>query len=260
MLRSLCSAFLMYSRIPMPKVKWSEENRRFSLVFFPLVGVVIGGILVLWSMARDSLGINNLLFSAVSCVIPILISGGIHLDGFCDVIDAQSSYAPKEKKLEIMSDPHIGSFAAIALGAYFILQLGLFSCVGSLRTMAVVALGYSLSRTLSAICAITFKSAKNGGTLQSFVKPADKRVSIIVLFVFLAFIAAGMIFIDYITGTAALIFAAFSVLFFRLFSYKNFGGITGDLAGFFLQICEIAVLFGAAAAEIIREISPNLFA
>lgn len=244
----------MYSRIPVPRVKWSEENRRFSLVFFPLVGAVTGGLLVLWKMAVDYLGINSLLFSAIACVIPIIVSGGIHLDGFCDVIDAQGSCAPKEKKLEIMSDPHIGSFAAIGLGVYFILQFGLFSCIDSFRATAVVALGYSLSRTLSSLCSIAFKSAKNDGSLQSFVESADKYVSIIILSILLAVISAGMLFIDFIAGASALVLAVFALVFFRFFSYKNFGGITGDLAGFFLQICEIVVLLGAAAAEIYRQI------
>ena len=250
-LKSLCSAFLMYSRIPVPKVEWSDENRKFSLIFFPFIGIVTGGLLVLWFWLSKKLFVNSLLFSAVSCVIPILISGGIHLDGFCDVVHAQSSCAPREKKLEIMSDPHIGSFAAISLGAFFLMQLGLFSCVNSMRAAGVVALGYALSRTLSAFAAITFKSAKSEGSLQNFVKPADKRASIIALSIFLALIAAGMMLVDLFYGAGALIAAAVCFAFYRVFSYRNFGGITGDLAGFFLQICELAVLFGVAVVEII---------
>lgn len=242
----------MYSRIPMPKVEWSAENRKFALVFFPFIGAVIGCLLLLWSWLRDILEINTVLFSAIACVIPILVSGGIHLDGFCDVIDAQSSCAPREKKLVIMSDSHIGAFAAIGLCVYFILQFGLFSCVNTLKTSAIVALGYTLSRTLSALAAITFKSAKSEGSLQNFVKPADKTTSIIVLSIFLVLICAGMLFVDLIYGAAALAAAAAAFVFYRVFSYRNFGGITGDLAGFFLQICELAVLFGVAAADILR--------
>ena len=48
MLRSLCSAFLMYSRIPVPQVEWNEENRRYALGWFPAVGAVLGLLLVLW--------------------------------------------------------------------------------------------------------------------------------------------------------------------------------------------------------------------
>ncbi|MBQ1398379.1 MAG: adenosylcobinamide-GDP ribazoletransferase, partial [Clostridia bacterium] len=45
MIHSFFSAFLMYTRIPMPQVEWREENRRYSLCFFPLCGAVIGGLL-----------------------------------------------------------------------------------------------------------------------------------------------------------------------------------------------------------------------
>ena len=103
MLRSLFSAFLMYSRIPAPKVEWKEENRRYALGFFPLVGAVIGGLLMLWRLGCGKLGFGQLVFAAGAVFIPVLVTGGIHLDGFCDVCDARASYADKAKRLEIMS-------------------------------------------------------------------------------------------------------------------------------------------------------------
>ena len=60
----------------------------------------------------------------ISVWIPILITGGIHLDGFCDVTDAKSSYASTERKLEIMSDSHVGAFVVMYLGIYLLLQAG----------------------------------------------------------------------------------------------------------------------------------------
>ena len=101
--KSLACAFLMYSRIPMPQVEWKEENRRYSLAMFPFVGAVIGGLIILWTYLCGILHSGKWLYAAVCCVIPIAVTGGIHADGFCDVTDARSSYAPREKKLEIMS-------------------------------------------------------------------------------------------------------------------------------------------------------------
>jgi len=79
MLKSLFSAFLMYSRIPMPKCEWREENRRYSLGFFPLVGTVIGVMIILWRMLCDILETGQFIFSAnvIECVygIPILLKG-----------------------------------------------------------------------------------------------------------------------------------------------------------------------------------------
>ena len=167
-IKSLACTFLMYSRIPMPQVEWNEDNRRYSLALFPLVGAIIGALLVVWTLICNLLDIGKWLYAAVCCLIPIAVTGGIHADGFSDVTDAKSSYAPREKKLEIMSDPHVGSFAVIFTALYFILQFGLFTEIDGVRAAIIPACGFVLSRTLSGFAAVTFKCAKKDGTLQSF--------------------------------------------------------------------------------------------
>ncbi len=254
LLKSLACAFLMYSRIPMPQVEWKEENRRYSLALFPFVGAVIGGLMVLWTYLCGLLGAGKWLYAAVCCVIPIAVTGGIHADGFCDVTDAKSSYAPKEKKLEIMSDPHIGSFAVIYTIIYFLLQFGLFSEIDGMRAALVPACGYVLSRALSGMAAVTFKCAKKDGTLQSFVKPAHRRNSVIILAAESCAAAVVMLYANPICGAAAIIAAGVSMLYYRVSSYKTFGGITGDTAGHFLQICELAQLGAAVLAGLITEV------
>lgn len=242
MLNSLHSAFLMYSRIPVPKVEWKEENRRYSLGFFPLVGAVIGALLVFWRFACNALDIGQFLFAAGGVFIPILVTGGIHLDGFCDVSDARASCADREKRLEIMSDPHIGSFAVIKLCLYLIIQTALFSQVDSLRTTALISVGYVLSRALSGISAVTFKAAKKKGTLQSFVRPAHKRITIVMEAFFIISGVSAMTAILPVQGISAGLMAFFVFIYHRYTSYRDFGGVTGDLCGWFLQICEISML------------------
>lgn len=251
LLKSLSCAFLMYSRIPFPQVEWKEENRRYSLALFPLIGAVIGILLILWTLSCKFLDVGKWLYSAVCCIIPIVVTGGIHADGFCDVIDAKSSYAPREKKFEIMSDPHLGAFAVIFSVMYFLIQFGLFTEVSEIQTAIVIACGYVFSRSLSGLAAVTFKCAKKDGTLQSFVKPAHRRNSITILTVLACSSAIGMIISNCICGTAAIVAAGISFLSYRISSYKLFGGITGDTEGHFLQICEISELGAAVAAEMI---------
>lgn len=251
LLKSFASAFLMYSRIPMPQVEWKEENRRYALCFFPLIGAVIGALFLLWKYICGMLGIGVFADGAVSAVIPLLVTGGIHMDGFCDVIDANSSCADKEKKLKIMSDPHIGSFAAMWLCVYLLLQAGLLAEVK--RTAIIVAIGYVLSRALSGLAAVTFKGAKKDGALQSFAKPAHKKVTVAVLLIFTAIMSAAMLMTDLVSGGLALIGAADAFIYYRISAYQNFGGITGDTAGWFLQICEMAVLIFAVVGEKLTE-------
>lgn len=252
--RSLVCAFLMYSRIPMPQVEWKEENRRYSLALFPFVGAVIGGLLILWTYLAGMLNAGRSLYAAVCCAIPVAVTGGIHADGFCDVTDARSSFAPREKKLEIMSDPHVGSFAVIYSILYFLLQFGLFTQIGGIRAALVPACGYALSRALSGFAAVTFRCAKKDGTLQSFVKPAHRRNSVIILAAEAFAAAAGMLLADAVCGAAAILAAGLALLYYRISSYRDLGGITGDTAGHFLQVCELAELAAAVLAGLIREV------
>lgn len=242
LLKSLVSAFSMYSRIPMPQIEWKEENRRYSLCFFPLIGAVIGAILLLWSYISDILGIGDNLFGAVCAAVPIIVTGGIHLDGFCDVCDAKASYAPKEKALEIMSDSHIGAFAAISLGVYLMIDAAFFADARGNALMPMIACVFIQSRALSGLGAVTFKCAKKDGTLQSFSKPAHKMITVAVLSAVLLICFGIMVYSYPVSGLAGFAGGVLSFLYYRIFSYKRFGGITGDLAGYFLQLCELFML------------------
>lgn len=248
-LRSLVTAFLMYSKIPMPNVEWREENRRYALCFFPLIGVVTGAFFLLWRLLCREFEIGFFLNSAVCTAIPILITGGIHLDGFCDVSDAVSSYAEKTRRLEILSDPHIGAFAVIKLAIYLLIQTALFSELSGLSAETVIALGFVMSRALSGLAAVIFKNAKKSGTLWAFTEPAHRIVTLAALGIFTAVCAGLMILSSPLCGGLAVAACAVSFVIYRLYSYKQFGGITGDTAGWFLQICELGILAAAVIAE-----------
>jgi len=248
-LRSLASAFLMYSRIPMPQVEWKEENRRYALCFFPIIGAVIGVLILLWRYLCSLLDFGAIITGVVSVIIPVIVTGGIHIDGFCDVIDAKSSFGDRDKKLSIMSDAHIGSFAAIYLAVYLLLQTAVYSEIRDMKTVAVTALGFVLSRSLSGIGAVCFKSAKSDGTLQSFVKPAHRKITLSVLVVIAVITAVFTAYISLVSGVLVIVGALFCFLLYRISAYKNFGGITGDTAGWFLQICELATAVMALVGE-----------
>lgn len=253
-LRSLISAFAMYSRIPMPQIEWKEENRRYSLCFFPLIGAVIGVILLGWQRLCIHFGAGDMLFAAVCTVIPLAVTGGIHADGFCDVSDAKASCADRENALEIMKDPRVGAFALISFSVYLLIQTALFSELsGSISAMTAAAAGFVLSRSLSGLAAVTFKCAKKTGTLQSFSEPAHKKITVAALIVTAALCLGIMLWADIICGAAGFAGALLSFAYYRRFSYKHFGGITGDLEGYFLQICEITTLAFITAAKLFTD-------
>ncbi|MCR4943037.1 MAG: adenosylcobinamide-GDP ribazoletransferase [Clostridium sp.] len=242
MLEPVKIAFSMYSKIPMPEAKWDEKNMRYALCFFPFVGIVIGALFYLWFIISNSLGLNNILRSAVFTVIPILITGGIHVDGFVDTMDAVNSYQSKERKLEILKDSHIGAFALITCIVYFILNFGIVSEIRNFDSVFIIALGFVLSRSLSTMSIVKFQSAKNSGLARTFKDGAEKNTVKNVMIFYIILIAILMIYINAILGLGAFLSALSSFVYYKSMSYKNFGGITGDLAGFFLQICELMIM------------------
>lgn len=241
-MKSLFSAFLMYSRIPMPKCEWKEENRRYSLGFFPLVGAVIGAFIILWRLLCDFLETGQFIFSAGAVFFPVLVTGGIHIDGFCDVTDARASFADQKRRLEILSDSHIGSFAAMRICLYFIIQTALFSKVESIKETAFIACGYVISRAFSGLSAILFKAAKKNGTLQSFVKPSHKKITICMELIFITVSAIAMIILYPLHGPACIAAGGIILLYCKTIAYREFGGYTGDICGWFLQLYEIVFL------------------
>ena len=253
MLRSMRSAFLMYSKIPVPKVEWKEENRRFSLCFFPLVGAVTALLFVLWNLFCHEINASPILSGAGSMLIPVMITGGIHLDGFCDVCDARASWGDRSKKLKIMSDAHIGAFAAINVSVYLIVQTAVFSQITEIGQVIAASFGFVMSRCLSGITAVTFRCAKKDGSLQDFIRPAHKGITLITLAAIFILSSAGMIISAPGPGAFAVAACAIFLLYYRHFSYKNFGGVTGDLSGWFLQMCEIIIPAVLVISELIQE-------
>ena len=97
-LQTIAVAFAMFSAIPVPQPVWTEKNMRYTLCAFPLVGFVCGLLWRGWAALMDYLGGSPLLLAGGLCVIPVLVTGGIHLDGYADTSDALGSCGSPEKK------------------------------------------------------------------------------------------------------------------------------------------------------------------
>ena len=106
-------AFAMYSKIPMPPADWEKENMKYALCFFPWVGLAVGAVSAVLFWLLQQIGAGSMLRAAVLTAVPVLVTGGIHLDGYLDTMDALSSWREKQRRLEILKDPHAGAFAII---------------------------------------------------------------------------------------------------------------------------------------------------
>ncbi len=246
LLKSFCIAFSTYSKIPMPQFAWEKEDMKYSMIFFPFVGAVIGLAEWGWYLLSTHVGIGRLCFALVGAAIPILISGGIHIDGFMDTVDALSSYQSKEKKLEILSDPHIGAFAVIAVVVYALLYVAGYSELFGEEVFLCYCGCFYLSRILSAISVLWFPCAKENGMLSCFSKASEKWIVTVLLGIEFVMAAFFIIFVGKVTGVIMLTIQFTHLWCYYIHSNKMFGGVTGDLAGFFVSLAELLSVMGCA--------------
>ena len=246
-------AFGMYSALPVPRLAWSERNMRYALVAFPLVGAMLG--LAWWGAAAlcAALALPTILRGALLCVLPALVTGGIHLDGYADTSDALSSHASRERKQEILRDPHCGAFAVIRLCMYFVVYFAL--CCAAEPTPAAlwcVGLGFVLSRALSGWLLALLPVAEGSSLAKAFVSAADKRRVRGLLGAMALLLAAAMLWLGKSTGGAMLCAAALVVWRYVRVSARAFGGMSGDLAGWFLVKTEFWMLAALVAAQYVE--------
>lgn len=250
-IKAMFIAFSIYSGIPVPQLAWEAEEMEYMLCFFPWIGAVIGVFVYGWRTLCDWAGIGRICYTTVGLAIPLILTGGFHVDGFMDTMDAFHSYQPKERKLEILKDSHIGAFAVIMLAAYGLVVFGAFSEITEKSLLRIVCAGFFLSRCLSGIGVISFPAAKKDGTLSYFANHSRKHVVAVILYVQAALCLVYMAIQSPAGGGLTIAAAVFSFVYYYFRTKKEFGGITGDTAGYFILICEGSILITAAAVGLL---------
>ena len=124
---SLRLAFSMYSIIPARQTEKTKENMRYLLCFVPWVGAAMAFLISEWRIIHPYLLDYELLRSVICVMIPLILSGAAHMDGFFRTVDALSSHQPRKGKLDILHDSHSGYFAIITCVSYFLIIVGLWS-------------------------------------------------------------------------------------------------------------------------------------
>ncbi len=234
---NLVTAFTMYSKIPMPNIELTEENTKYSLCFFPLVGAVIGAILCGWRIAYPYLCNGDFLPAVVFVIVPVIVSGATHVDGFIDTVDAICSKKTVEGKLAILKDTHTGSYAIIMTLSYFLVALGVWSEM-PIDAVPVLAMGFVMSRALSGLAVVLFPHARTSKLLG---KKIDKKMIGIVMGIYIAVCAILMCLMEPKYGSIGVLGAMISFAYYYYSSKKHFGGITGAVAAYFVQICELVI-------------------
>ena len=116
-------------------------------------------------------------------------------------------------------------------------------------TAVLVSVGFVISRSLSGLSTVTFPEARKHGMLADFMKDAKKKT--VAVWMVIMFLGAAVLefFLGGMNGVIVLVAVILIFLYYRHMAVKEFGGVTGDLAGFFLQVCELGILLSAVIGK-----------
>lgn len=222
---------------------WTEEAFGKSVRYFPLVGLVLGLIYggLAWGMeygaAYGGIAVPVHFKAALFVLLPIMLTGGIHCDGFMDTADGIFSGRERERMLEIMKDSRCGSFGVTALACYLLLEYAVLQDMG-VGILPVALLIMPILGRMSMVMAIScFPYARPEGVGKAFGKFANRKMCAMVVL----YTAIMLALIDCFALAALVAVVIFTWLMGRYVT-KLLGGLTGDVYGAICTMNELLVL------------------
>jgi adenosylcobinamide-GDP ribazoletransferase len=233
--------------------RWDERTvAGRAMAFYPLVGVLIGGALagLAFLLSKTSLTETApLLLAALILAAWAGITGGLHLDGWADCCDALFVPVSRERRLEILHDPRLGSFGGIGLAVLLLVKLaaiqGILASPAGLSVLVVVP---TVARWALVIAARAFPLARSDGMAARFRQGLDAR-EVGVATVTAVLVAALATALVGWRGLAPLVVAPLTMLIKARLAVARLGGLTGDVYGAIVELAETAALVAVCLAQ-----------
>ena len=235
----------MFFSVPCPVRMWDEGAKLLSVVMLPFIGAVIGAVWGLCGFLLDLIGAPLLLTAAAMAVMPYLLSGFIHLDGFMDCCDAILSRRDLAERQRILKDSHTGAFAVICVCILMMFGFALFAGRSSEVNVWALIFVSACARCASAISVLSFKPIGHSGYAGAYEgKKSGCRVAAWIILAAAAVLPVAVFGLSGLCVPAAAAGAFLAILYGR----HELGGMSGDISGYGITIGEIC---GAAVLLII---------
>jgi len=220
------------------KLVYEEKDFPRSLVFFPVVGLILGGLLFLVFQVLSDMKIDGFLINILLVFILILATGGLHLDGLADTVDALASGKSKEEMLRIMRESHIGTMGVLSLILVILGKLALLQAITPYFKKTGLIFSCFLSR-YSLVCLIYFfPYARAEGKARLFFEGINSKIFFVttLVTVSVAVLLCRLQGLIIFAGVFGFIMCA------GLYIKKRIGGQTGDTLGALSELTEVLVL------------------
>jgi adenosylcobinamide-GDP ribazoletransferase len=245
------AALRFFTRLPVPSwVGHSEPQLQQAARYFPLVGVIVGGIGALVTVAAAQ-GLPPSLAILAGMAATLLVTGAFHEDGFADAVDGFGGGHEKERVLEIMKDSRIGSFGAIAIAMMLMAKFNALAQIDAhagVRTVALALVaGHALSRLASTILLCTLDYVREDDSAKS--KPLARRLPAAGLGLAALFGLAPCLLLISARVWVGIGLAIVVTVVAAGYFVRRIGGYTGDCLGATQQLAELAFYVGLVCAS-----------
>lgn len=218
------------------KARLKKEDYGKALLYFPIVGFIIGAALAAIPSIFGFL--PNLVLSAIILISSILITGGIHIDGFADTCDGLYGFNPKEKILEIMRDSRIGVMGVVGVMSLLLLKFALIANIpGNILWKSLIIMGV-FSRFAQVLACALSGYARKEGKAKNFIGASGVNELLVATILTITMTLIVM----KLGGLVLIALSLLPVLLFINYVKKKISGMTGDTIGATSEIAEIAVL------------------
>jgi adenosylcobinamide-GDP ribazoletransferase len=234
-MRNLRNAFGLLTTLPfgMPE-DWPPGDSGRAGIWYPLVGVVIGGLTWLsWRVLNFYF--PSLIVGMLTLLVWIVLTGGLHLDGLADCCDGLFASTTFERRLEIMKDPHLGTFGCVGLLLVLMLKAAALSSLAISSGFGII-LAATIGRWFI-LPAGLLPLAHSGGMGADFALGL-KRSAIFIT----AILPLGLAFLLGTQGFVAMLAAVLAAAAVLGLAYAGIKGVTGDVFGMLVEVTETVVL------------------
>ncbi|HEY1855167.1 MAG TPA: adenosylcobinamide-GDP ribazoletransferase [Solirubrobacterales bacterium] len=229
--------------LPLPRSVTRRESFDLAaaVTWFPMVGALIGGFAGGLRVAFEPL-LGHAPSTVIAMIGLVVITGALHQDALADTVDGLGVHGSVERRLEVMRDPRVGAFGALALIAWALLLFTALNQLGpehALLALIAAAVAGRLAGPLHGLIARSARREGLGARLHVGVRAAlaATLVATVILVALLGAYRGGVT-----SGIAVLIGASTALLARRMLA-----GSTGDTIGTAIALTEICVCLALVA-------------
>lgn len=233
---SFFAALRFLTFFPCPfQTEYSSDEVGRSAIFFPVIGLILGLVLVLVNFALELFTGAGLL-SVILVTLLAFMTRGLHLDGLGDTVDGLGAGGDRDRVLSVMDDSHVGAFGLIAIVLVLLLKIHALESMTVDRWRALLAAPI-LGRWAMVLLGYRSKAAKTGlgSNLIVHLKTGHFLVATFLTLLLAAAILHG-------NGVVLMVWITFFTMASKNYFHRRLGGVTGDIFGAVGELSETSVM------------------